>query len=61
MVDNVDQPGSPLNAEKPRRRWRSMVVTILAVIILGAGGVAGYSWWRVHRTFQEVNSIPPLP
>ncbi|CAN5364490.1 hypothetical protein BH09CHL1_BH09CHL1_15090 [soil metagenome] len=61
MVGNVDQPVTPLSPEKPRRNWRTIVITTLAVVLLAAGGIAGFSWWRVHRTFQEVNSIPPLP
>lgn len=61
MVGNVDQPVTPRSPEKPRRSWRTIVITTLAVVLLAGGGIAGFSWWRVHRTFQEVNSIPPLP
>lgn len=61
MAGNIDQPGIPVSPDKPRRHWRAIVVTTLAVVLLAAGGIAGFSWWRVHRTFQEVNSIPPLP
>ena len=63
MVEHVERLESGMSPDKPKRRhrWRAIVVTVLAAVLLVAGGLAGLSWWRVHRTFQEVNSIPPLP
>lgn len=61
MVEHVDRIESILTPGKPKRRWRAIIVTTLAVALLVAGGIAGLSWWRVHRAFEEVNSVPPLP
>jgi LCP family protein required for cell wall assembly len=61
MAENVDRIESVLPSAAPKRRRRAILITSLAVILLVAGGVAGVSWWRVHRAFEEVNSIAPLP
>jgi LCP family protein required for cell wall assembly len=61
MAENVDRIESVLPAATPRHRRRAILITSLAVILLVAGGIAGVSWWRVHRAFEEVNSIAPLP
>src|SRR5665648_396127 len=46
---------------RPRRRWRTWVGIAVAVVLLAVLAVGGLSWWRVQRTFDEVNSVPPLP
>jgi LCP family protein required for cell wall assembly len=61
MIDQLDHAQAIPEPNKPKRRWRPIVITSLAVVLLVAGGIAGFSWWRVHRTFEEINSIPPLP
>lgn len=61
MIENVDRVESLLSPEKPKHRWRTIVVSSLIIVLLVVGGLAGLSWWRVHRAFEEVNSVPPLP
>jgi len=56
---NVDIPGSPSEARRPRRRAAASRATVFAVVVLGAG-FAGVIGWLVGRTRSTAPITAPL-
>lgn len=45
----ADEPVQPPTSSRPRRRWRNIVLGLLALLIVAAASYAGYAYYKIDR------------